>query len=82
MVADVQPCEVTAGSNNGARRRSVTTYPNEHPPKAVTVNEAMRISGLGRTKLYQLISRGVLESVLVDTRRLILMHSLNRLLGG
>jgi hypothetical protein len=82
MVADVQPSEATTEHNTGTRPRSVTTYSNQHPPKAVTVNEAMRISGLGRTKIYQLIGRGALESILIDKRRLILMHSLNRLLGG
>jgi excisionase family DNA binding protein len=60
--------------------RSVVSYP-EHPPLTVTVNEAKRISGLGRSKLYELIKQGRLESVRVDDRRLINWASLRRLLG-
>jgi hypothetical protein len=63
------------------QRRPVTSYPREHPPIAVPIREAGRLSGLGRTKLQELIRKGRLDSVLIDDRRLILMHSLKRLLG-
>ncbi len=45
-----------------------------------TVREACRASGLGRTKLYELMRRGVLKSSLVDRRRLVFVPSLLRTL--
>jgi excisionase family DNA binding protein len=49
-------------------------------PITVTLAEALRLSGLGRTKLYQLIARREIESVRVGTRRLINYASLKALL--
>jgi len=43
---------------------------------AVTVPEAARISGLGRTKLYELFHLGRVETALVGRRRLVLVESL------
>ena len=51
-------------------------------PIAVTVEDAQRLSGLGKTKLYELISQRKLKSVAVGRRRLILFASLVALLGG
>jgi excisionase family DNA binding protein len=45
-------------------------------PVTVTVAAAMKYSGLGRTKLYELITKGEIESVCVGTRRLIVFASL------
>ena len=45
-------------------------------PLTVTVPAAMRYSGLGRTKIYELISRREIESVRVGARRLIVFASL------
>ena len=45
-------------------------------PVTVTVPAAMKYSGLGRTKLYELLSKGEIESVCVGTRRLIVFASL------
>jgi excisionase family DNA binding protein len=45
-------------------------------PVTVTVPAAMKYSGLGRTKLYELITKGEIESVRVGTRRLIIFASL------
>jgi excisionase family DNA binding protein len=45
-------------------------------PVTVTVPAAMKYSGLGRTKLYELITKGEIESVRVGTRRLIVFASL------
>lgn len=52
------------------------------PPLAVTVQTARRLSGLGRTKLFQLIGDGRLESVTVGRRRLVKYASLEALLQG
>jgi excisionase family DNA binding protein len=45
-------------------------------PVTVTVSAAIKYSGLGRTKLYELLSKGEIESVRVGTRRLIVFASL------
>ena len=45
-------------------------------PVTITVPAAMRASGLGRTKLYELIARKEIESVRVGARRLIVFASL------
>jgi excisionase family DNA binding protein len=45
-------------------------------PLTVTIPDAMRYSGLGRTKLYEMIANREIASVLVGTRRLIVFASL------
>lgn len=45
-------------------------------PLTVTVPDALRYSGLGRTKLYEMIANHEIASVLVGTRRLIIFASL------
>lgn len=52
----------------------------ELKPICVTVADACRLSGLGRTKIYELISQNQLESTVVGCRRLIRYESLDRLL--
>jgi excisionase family DNA binding protein len=69
-------------NQTGTRPRQVTRYSQHHQPIAVTINEASRISGLGRSKIYQLIADGRLDSVVVDRRRLIRMYSLRLLLNA
>lgn len=46
----------------------------------VTINGALAATGLGRSKLYQLIGEGQLETVKVGRRTLIKTASLRRLL--
>jgi excisionase family DNA binding protein len=47
--------------------------PRRQPPKriATTVNDTCRITGLGRTKIYELIAEQKLETVAVGRRRLV-----------
>jgi excisionase family DNA binding protein len=45
-------------------------------PVTVTIPAAMKYSGLGRTKLYELIANREIESVRVGTRRLTVFASL------
>jgi len=45
-----------------------------------TVAEACAATGIGRTKIYEAMSDGRLQSVKVDNRRLVLVASLLRLL--
>jgi excisionase family DNA binding protein len=40
-----------------------------------TVPEFLRLSGLGNTKTYELISKGELKSVRIGRRRLIILES-------
>lgn len=50
-------------------------------PLTVTVNEACRALGLGRTKIYQLIASGRLETLKIDKRTLIKTASIRALVG-
>lgn len=45
-----------------------------------TIKEACRAAGLGRTKLYELIGGGALETTTIGRRRLVRVRSLLRLL--
>ena len=49
-------------------------------PIATTVGETCRLTGLGRTKVYELISQQQLKSVAVGKRRLVLLESIEALL--
>jgi excisionase family DNA binding protein len=51
-------------------------------PITLTIPKALEISGLGRTKLYELISSGAVKSTTVGTRRLVNYASLKTLLAG
>lgn len=45
-------------------------------PLAVSVTDAVRISGLGRTSIYEAVGAGTLASLKIGARRLILLESL------
>ena len=49
---------------------------------ACTIDEACQATGIGRTRLYEEISAGRIESVTIGKRRLVLVPSLLRLLGS
>ena len=51
-------------------------------PIAVSIPEACRISGLGRTSIYELIREGGLASLTLKSRRLVLVASLEALLSA
>ena len=61
-------------------------HPNRHErraaPKrlAVTIDDACEITGLGRTKIYELIRDQKLKAVAIGRRRLVLMESIETLL--
>jgi len=50
--------------------------PGPAPYISVTVNEACRITGMGRTSLYDAICSGKIDAVSVDRRTLVMMDSL------
>lgn len=54
----------------------MATPKNTMEPLAVSVDEAARISGIGRTKLYNLLTSGAIKSRKVGTRRLVIVWSL------
>jgi excisionase family DNA binding protein len=49
-------------------------------PLLYSIAEAARLLGVGRTKAYDLIDRGDLETVYIDARRLVIAASLNALI--
>jgi excisionase family DNA binding protein len=51
-------------------------------PLAYSINEACRVSSLGRTRLYQLINEGRLEVRKIGKRTLIPAASLRALICG
>jgi excisionase family DNA binding protein len=52
-----------------------------HQPIAYSVNEACRVSSIGRTRLYELIKDGQLDVVKIGRRTLVKADSLLRLLN-
>jgi len=51
-------------------------------PLAYSIKEASRVTSLGRTRIFQLIAAGRLETVKIGQRRLIPAHALHKLLEG
>ncbi len=47
-----------------------------------TIDEACQATGIGRTKLYELIGAGYLDTTTIGRRRLVLVRSLQSLIGG
>jgi hypothetical protein len=45
-----------------------------------TIPEFRRLSGIGRSRIYELLDAGELESIYVGSRRLILIDSYRRLI--
>jgi excisionase family DNA binding protein len=50
-------------------------------PITVTIPTARRVSGLGHTKIYELIKQQKLKTVTVGRRRLVVYSSLEQLLS-
>ncbi|MHB1533917.1 MAG: excisionase family DNA-binding protein [Acidimicrobiales bacterium] len=51
-------------------------------PKAVSVDDAAQLLGLGRSSLYELIETGRIRSVKVGSRRLVPMAAIDEFLSG
>lgn len=81
------PCRTTELRRN-RNRRSVSSLAISYAMAtidpahllSVRVGEASRITGIGRTKLYELIKVGGLETVKIGRATLITMRSLRRLI--
>jgi excisionase family DNA binding protein len=48
-------------------------------PIAISINEAAKIVGLGRTSIYAMIADGRLEAFKIGRRTLVLVESIRRL---
>jgi hypothetical protein len=57
------------------------TVPNWRERGAVSITEAARILGIGRTSAFDLVRRGELETIPLGRRRAVAVHHLRRLLG-
>jgi hypothetical protein len=53
----------------------------EPQPLAYDIATASRVSTIGKTRLYELIASGKLESTTIGKRRLIIADSLRRLIA-
>ena len=51
-------------------------------PLTITVNDACKALGLGRTKIYELIAKGTLDTLKIGKRTLIKTASLRALVNG
>jgi hypothetical protein len=49
-------------------------------PITITIKRTKQLSGLGLTKIYDLIKRGILKTTYVDGRHLVIYESLEMLL--
>lgn len=56
------------------------TLPLPLEPLTVRIPEAMRLTGIGRSKLYELIASGDVETAKIGTCTLITVASLRRLI--
>jgi hypothetical protein len=54
--------------------------PLDLEPITATIPEFRRLSGIGRSKIYELLDAGELESIHLGARRLILVDSYRRLI--
>ncbi|MEZ5709069.1 MAG: helix-turn-helix domain-containing protein [Blastomonas sp.] len=51
-------------------------------PLAYSINDACRVSSLGRTRLYELIAEGRLEARKIGNRTIVPAESLRALIAG
>ncbi len=51
-------------------------------PLSTTIDDTCRITGLGRTKVYELIAEGKLKTATIGRRRLVMYSSIEALVRG
>ena len=80
--------EVSSTENNQVKKkarvmenRAGFLYGNGAEPLAVRIPDAVRMTGIGRSKLYELIASGDLDTIKVGRCTLVPMESLRALLG-
>lgn len=60
-------------------KNSLPPHHHEADPIWTTIDGTRRLSGLGRSKIYELIDEKILESVKVGSRRLVSVASIRAL---
>jgi hypothetical protein len=75
-----QPVDPYARGSGQAGAQPAISLQDPHPPIAVSVNEAVRITGLGRSLLYELMKQHELAFVHIRNRRLLIVDDLADLL--
>lgn len=60
----------------------MTAIPNEPRPLAVSINEASRMLGIGRTKLHELIAAGKLPARKLGSRTVVLASGIESFLAS
>jgi len=60
---------------NPAKRLAGVILPPGVEPEFISVNQACIVTNFGRSKLYELMADGTLESVVVAGRRLVRLRS-------
>ena len=60
----------------------MNTLPQAPTPLAYSIADACRVTSIGRTRLYELIGQGRLETRKIGKRTLIPADSLRRLIEG
>lgn len=76
--------ENPSGHEDGAVQNSGKAFQGAIPfaqRLTCTIEEACDATGLGRTKLYELIGGGHLDTITIGRRRQVLVRSLRRLIG-
>ena len=73
---EVEELQFTTSAREAVRPRTVPFAQK----LTCTINEACEVTGLGRTKLYELIGDGHLATITVGRRRLVVVRSLLSLL--
>ena len=51
-------------------------------PHSMTIADTVKWSGIGRTKLYELLGDGKVQAIKLGTRTLVLTESVERFLGS
>lgn len=62
---------------NRTQAGSIKKDESPHEPLCVRISTAVRLTGIGRSKLYQLIGAGEIETIKIGTSTLIPMASLH-----
>ena len=72
--------EELAANNNHATASAASSRQSSTAttPLAVSTYEAARLAGVGRTKIYDALGSGMLKSLKIGKRRLILFESLQK----
>jgi excisionase family DNA binding protein len=73
---EVEEFQITSSAREAVRSQTVPFAQK----LTCTINEACEMTGLGRTKLYELIGEGHLATTTVGRRRLVVVRSLLSLL--